>query len=441
MVRAWSVAAAFVVLAGCRSRNASTAPADAAVTAPLASSSTPVVTSASAAPMTSSSAAIALAPATTVADAGPPELGSRDTHAVVGFPGGAIEVWSRTADDTTKSELLARRLDANGAPTGAAKLVRRTSGAVEAVRAVADHGAAWIVWASDLGQREVLVAAVRADADLAKVSAPITLSREKLTAEVPEGGGDAFGLLASERLAGGLLVAARAGRYPVKCLFATQGATNCEGPSYDVFAVEPSGTFTRLARKTIDGGPAVDLLALVDVGGAAVVSAFAWHGGAEIEDTVLPLPGGVTDAGAPHFAFSPCRPPYDQQWTGDTLVTICPGDYWEAKDGRCPVSSPPIDNTCPRVSVLRPDGGVTLGAPKHVLTRAVEAHCEGGHPVLDVVHAGGRVRLDPAQAGASIPRITGWTGSAWLEIDDEGKLTRRTCGADGKLSKPVRTAR
>lgn len=128
-----------------------------------------------------------------------------------------------------------------------------------------------------------------------------------------------------------------------------------------------------------------------------------------------------------------------QQWTGDSLVTICPADTWDAKDGRCPTSSP-IEGTCPRVTVLRPDGGVVVGAPEHAFTRALETRCEAGHPVLDVVHAGGRVRLDPAQAGASIPRLAGWTGSAWLEIDDESKLTRRTCSADGKLSKPVRTA-
>ena len=430
-------------LVACRSRTAGTSPTDAAV---AATPSTPsVIASASTAPSAASALKMASAPATTV-DASAPENASRASHAVVGLPGGAIEVWSRPSDDASKSDVLARRLDARGVAVGSTKLVRRTSGAVEAVRAVADHGAVrrlgapdgvWIVWGSDLGQREVLVAAVRADADLANVSAPITLSREKVTAEATEGGGDSFGLLASQRLAGGLLVAARAGRYPVKCLLAAQGATQCQGPSYDVFAVDPTGAFRRLARRSIDGGPAVDLLALVDVGGAAVVSAFAWHGGAEIEDTVLPLPGGVTDAGAPHFAFSPCRPPYDQQWTGDTLVTICPGDYWEEKDGRCPGS--PSEGSCPRVSVLRPDGGVVLGTPKHVLTRAVEARCEGGRPVLDVVHAGGRVRLDPSQAGASIPRLTGWTGSAWLEIDDAGKLTRRTCGVDGKLSLPVRT--
>jgi hypothetical protein len=433
--------ASLVILVACRSRSTETAATDAAVAAPSASA-TPVVASTNNAPIATASAAIATAPATTVLDASVPEHTPSGAHAVASFPGGAVEVWSR-GDEAGKSDVLARRLDASGVPTGPTKLVRRTSGAVEAVRAVADHGAVWIVWSSDLGQRsdpgqrEVLVAAVRADADLAKVTTPITLSREKLTAEVPEGGEDAFGLVVSERLAGGVLVAARAGRYPVKCLFANHGATNCEGPSYDVFAIDSAGAFTKLARRTIDGGPAVDLLAVVDVGGAAVVSAFAWHGGAEIEDTVMPLPGGVGDAGAPHFAFSPCRPPFDQQWTGDTLVTICPADHWEEKYGRCPAS--PGEGLCPRVSVLRPDGGVALGGPKPAFIRAIETRCEGGHPVVEIVHAGGRVRLDPSQPGASVPRLHGWTGTALLELDDEGKITRRTCGADGKLSKPVRT--
>jgi hypothetical protein len=364
--------------------------------------------------------ALASTPTTELADAG--DVESVAASAVIAVPGGALLVYAIANGD--KSDIIGHVLDVEGRRRGSPHLLRRTSGSIGGLSIAARDGVVWIAWGASIGSDEKhLAAAIKTNATLDSVSAPITLVHETLDGGMPNHWAHVLALPS-----GGAIVATRAAGQAIRCMFAEhQPNEHCRAPGYKVIHVLPDGRTTLLAHRSVDGNP-LELAPLVDIGGAVAVRAWAWHGGAMQDDRILAYDDAITP---PTFAFSFCNPPYAQAWTGAELITLCANDFPDGQHGeRCPDTKELA--ACPRVLRSPADGGVT--DRRGSLVRAVEDACVDGHPVARIVRADGtRTTIDPTSAGAAFPRFAGWTGKVLLDVPHDSTdgarlvLVRRKC--------------
>lgn len=344
--------------------------------------------------------------------------------ALVALEGGALVVWSRHDAEAGKSDLLVASLDERGVPVGEARLLRRTSGEVLDVSASRKGGDVWIAWLSLLAadpRPRALVAAARLASDLSSVSSPITLNQFSEGDILDWPGGAMLRALALADGEG--VIAARSRK--AECTDTVEGhPTTC--PGFDLFWVRPDDTFTLAGHFGADGGDP-GLGSLVDVGTGVLFDVWAWHGGPTFASAFASRGQPI---GEPPFPLLDCRPPFSRGWTGAELVTLCPADYADEGE-RCVVDGVPAEEeTCARLSVVRP-GGKRSPAPP--LTSQKE-RCHDGHPVVEVAHAKGKLRLDPQRPGASLDLDLGeWTGRFLLSATNNGVGARRRCEPGGEL--------
>ena len=386
-------------------------------------------------------------------DAGPDESPT-ESHALVGLPGAAIEIWTHRV--VGRTEILARRLDADGAPAGPTGIVDGFEGTVPWLTATRSGANVWIAWiVSTKGGRT---------AHLGFVEGKGTTAAHVL--KVPIEGDDDATAAGSLRLApragdGGsttVAFAAVTARTPAPCADADAGNA-CHRGKWAIFGTPAlDHAFAPIADGGIDGGPGVNVDALVDLGGAIFASTSAWNDGPAVDFALAPLPvksgGALPDVHA-IVPAPPPRPPFSVAFTGDALVFRAPSQPWPEKNGKCP--RPSFEQgLCEQVAIVpvanalrdprRPDGGgpsTSASAPAAAgdagppatawlpLT-AVHELCEGGALTIELVHPNGSVRLAD-KPGAYVPELQGWTGKALLALDENGRVTKRACEG-GKLS-------
>lgn len=356
-------------------------------------------------------------------------------RALVGAPGSAIVVYAKHDASARKSDIFARPADADGRWRGGPRFLRRTSGRVAGIDVVRHDDVVWIAWTSQLDDRATtLTAAIKTNGALSSISSPVTLAQERQT-----DGAEGYWIRALALPDGGVVVAARALGLPVKCMFKEQEKVErCRAPGYKVSRIASDGTVTLLAHRAVDGNP-LEMAPLVDIGGAVVVRAWAWHGGAVTDEAVLPYDAAAKEK---TLGFGRCRPPFGQAWTGDTYVMTCFDDYLE-KGEKCPVATGSDVETCARVLRTPIDGGAPVR--RGTLVREIKDACVDGHPVLRVIAAdGSRFVVDPSKPGASVPGFGGWTGKALLALNaledqSEGplRIDRRVCRGGELVEAPV----
>lgn len=428
------VATAAIALFGSSACSKRSAPASADGSAPPTSPSA-VPSSASATARSTASAANTTSPSHDDAAAEPGNGVPAARHVVVGIDHGAVELWAESSDDGA-TYLMGRARDANGQPTEPPRRLRKTSGSVFELVATRQRDGVWIAWASDLGASDILTAAMSVDAKLAHPRAPVTLTHAKLANVAGDSGHEVGTVRIAPQASGdGVLVATAAPSGEAPCVNDVPGE-RCTGPGWDVYAIATSGSKSRILHRFLDGGPNITIAALVDVGGSAFASAWAWNGGAVVDQALVEVT--ATDAGAGHGSreiFETSRPPYTVDWTGRELVAHCPSAFWEEAKGRCP--KPGEDPSfCDQIAVASPSA---RGVAKLTPVVLMEELCKDGHPVISFDYdpsASPRknVRLE-AKRGAFVAQFVGWTGAVLLGVDDDGSITRRAC--DGaRLSPP-----
>lgn len=375
-------------------------------------------------------------------DAGPSESPT-ESHALVGLPGAAIEIWTHRV--VGRTEILARRLDADGAPAGPTGIVDGFEGTVPWLTATRSGANVWIAW--------IVSAKAGRTAHLGFVEGKGTTAAHVF--KVPIEGDDDATAAGSLRLAprageGGtqtVAFAAVTARTPAPCADADAGNA-CHRGRWAIFGT-PSfdRAFAPIADGGIAGGPGVNVDALVDLGGAIFASASAWNDGPAVDFALAPLPGKDAGASTDVHAIVPSpapRPPFSVAFTGDTLVFRAPSQPWPEKNGKCP--RPSFEQgLCEQIAIVpvanarHADGGAQgdagASATAWLPLTAVHELCEGGALTIELVHPHGTVRLAD-KPGAYVPELQGWTGKALLALDESGHVTKRTCEG-GKLPPPV----
>lgn len=212
---------------------------------------------------------------------------------------------------------------------------------------------------------------------------------------------------------GSAVVAANGPSGPAPCLRGAHPPEDrgkpCSGPGYEVVRVQPDGAVKKLHHAALDGGPEATIDALVDVGDAVVVGAFAWRGGAVYADALVPY-----GPKPPHgYGVAALRPPRQAWITAGELVTYSPDDF-------CMEEQRPV---CEGIVTYRPNRD-----RKKNLSGVVDEKaeiCDGsGQPALEMKTKAGSVRRP----------LGVWTGNAAVELDG-GKLHVRTC-KNGAIVKP-----
>jgi hypothetical protein len=332
---------------------------------------------------------------------------------------GVLLVWSRHDSETNKSEILGLQLDDRGDARGEPRLIRRTSGNILDLAVDRRDGTAWIAWVAQLSTApdlpRALIAAIQIEPDLSAMRAPITLGQfvandldtwpDRDLVDVLDLADDAAAIAATGTDA--------------ECTdIVTDRKTRCFG--FDLHWLRADGTHTVAGKAGTDGGdPGTG--ELVDVGTGVLFDIWAWHGGAT--HTTIYAPYQLPLA-TPPFPIHQCRPPFTRSWTGSELVTICPDDYSE-DDCAGGIASEP--GACTRVhTAVRDDRAVPL--------REQTRRCAAGRPVLDLRTKGGKIRLDPHAAGASIDLDLGvWTGTHAVKLTSDGARELWTCNKSGEF--------
>lgn len=254
------------------------------------------------------------------------------TRILIPTPLGALAVWAREEGDT--SEIVARAIDPRGNWNGKARLLRRTSGSVEQVAAAVSEGDLWVAWGS-ASKRSAFVATVRATLNLESVSTPLTLvttSGEGLSV-----GAHSIAITPAQK---GVAIAYPAGK--ARCKDDSGEMVPCL--EFAVSLVDRTFAQKPMFKHSLNVGPDIAIDALTDVGHGVAISAFGWHGGAEVANYYLPY-----DGSAPR-ALPSCRPPHQMHYVEGKLILFCPADFY-AKGETCPLAK---DDLCPRVAAIDP---------------------------------------------------------------------------------------
>lgn len=253
-------------------------------------------------------------------------------------------------------------------PPGPTVVLRKTSGAVDAIAAAFDGETLWVAWRSHLEGKKSMAALAGFDRDLRLTHAPRILRtfdhdgspmQDTVLMEPRPGTGE------------GVTVAAMVGLAPCRGLFPEHGPTNCQRLQIDV--IDPDGTTVRSAFRLLDGGDG-GITDLVDVGRGVVSAFFVWHGGALIDVAFVPYA-----AAEPVRELSSCGyPPVDLAWSDGALLMVCPDPSGD--DGACGGRASSPCGTLRRMTLegtpLEPDVG------HEVRFHRVMGTCKDGEPML-----------------------------------------------------------
>lgn len=399
----------------------------------------------------------------------PPVVRGRGPSTVISTRAGALWVRAVNHEADRFTDVLATTLGPDGRAFGESKLLRRTTGPVEALSASVSGEHLWVSWIAlrsedgdTGGPCEVVSVALRASADLATVEPPITLddvavfsrSSEQLGGEWwPEQVTRVFA-----RADGGALVVATGGLDRA----VIWGGERVYVPVWKEFRIEPEGAHTSVAHSAcaavLDRDEFFELAGSVyylmtgglSVTGSGFMRARLSNVGPETPEVPLPDLHDQRDlalawTGAGFAARGRIANTWgdEREWPGfarfDSLGAI-----------RTPVTPNPY--------------GLPAADDQAAWTPYTLAplRCVGGHPVATVqwrAGGGGSLTLDPTMAEHRFalsrwiapgslplpPRANGaarddesvsqlvWTGSALVGLVD-GELTRWTCAPSGRVA-------
>ena len=370
-----------------------------------------------------------------------------ESHALVGVPGGAVEIWTHRV--VGRTEVLVRRLDAEGQPTNGTHVFDGLEGNVPWLTAVHSGKRVWIGWlVSSKAGKKALVGFVDDDGKEAALAYTVPVETDddstaagsvRVAPRTVDGGHAVFGVVTAKK--------------PAPCADASAGSA-CHSAVWSVFGYRSfENKQAALRTGTIQGGANVNIDALLDLGGAIFASASGWNDGPVVDFALAPPPG--QDAGAVPLSVPapvpPPRPPFSVAFNGDALVYRAASQPWGEKKGKCP--RPSFEQgLCEQIAIVPvtkagavatvTDGGAgdagDASAPSPLgwlpLT-AVNETCADGVATIELVYPQGSIRL-ASKPGTHVPELQGWTGRALLALDENGHVTKRPCEG-GKLGPAV----
>lgn len=361
---------------------------------------------------------------------------------VVATPNGAVVVFVRPTAGR-RADIVAQRLDAEGAPVGPPRRLRTTTGPVTALDADLRGGRLWVAWVANPGGDpdaddvlgEQLVVALAVTADLGAASQPVRMLDESIGTR------------------------ARAWPFPVVEVLA-----RADGGAVVVSHTAPS----TCAHAEHDGEES-----------AVPCPGWAWHTVGP-EGRVETQREGMLAGTAPPFSLVPTREGaavlVGNDHVGDKVhlraypeTSSLDGTYWNVQSPRLATVADTTyffgryspdngDDVRPRVQVWAPGLGATWRATEAVVTGHA-LRCVDGRPLVRVSWAGGGVTLDPANPRARfdlarhlpddalptrVPALA-WAGRVLVGADPaHGTLQRwrcegaslRTVGADAHDDHP-----
>jgi hypothetical protein len=269
MRRAVPFLSALVLLAACKR--------DARLSASEGSVAAEPIASVAASALLSSSAVASAAPAFAarsetrpLEDLVPPAEGDleRPVHRL-----GKLVVWGEPDESTSTTRVVAKVGDDKP------KLLRKTSGKVRAIDAVAMGEDVVVAWASELTAGGAqLIALVTASSDLSRVTAPTTVAMVSGAVQQESH------VAVAKNPRGGVIVVHQG---PAARCALSGHETDCL--TFEVKAVSTDGKVTKLASDKLDGGPSPEYR-LLDVDGRALaVLASSMRGGRTLAGVVVPF--------------------------------------------------------------------------------------------------------------------------------------------------------
>lgn len=377
------------------------------------------------------------------------DLNATSVDRLVGLGDGAVLVRAMNREGRRATDLIATRLDADGAPVGVPRLLRRTTGPVVALDVSARGDDLWIAWGSARpageGRVDYLVAAMRATRDLATVERPVTVHDFRAM----EGDASEMAPQAIARLEVGVIAAPNRGAVVTSSAPVTRCAhgdparperTPCRG--WTVARVDAEGHLERRTEGVLahTAGPSE----LTPVGEGFAVAVSSDHVGSHTELFVEALARG----GASPFAGETLAHYRDLRLaaSGGSLYALA--QPTEADMEASALGHVRAFGAAARATRIRRDryGGEAWPA---LLSRALR--CRAGRPVIALRWTGGSGALDPTAAGGFIrwsswvsrrelPGLEGegptpplaYTGRV-LVAWDAGGWNRWRCGASGSI--------
>lgn len=283
----------------------------------------------------------------------------------VTFPDG-LELRVAAEEGTDDSVLWAQAIT----PPGPVVVLRKTSGAVDAIAAEHDGETLWVAWRSHLGEGKKSIAAIAGfDRDLKVTRSPRILRTFEHDGSPMQ---EFLLMLARPGTGAGVTVAAAVGVAPCRGLHhdSEEGPTFCQRLQIDV--IDPDGSTVRSAFRLLDGGDG-SVSDLVDVGRGVVSSFYVWHGGPLLDVAFVPYA-----ADEPVRELSPCGyPPVDLAWADGAVVMVCPDPSGERScSGRAGSPCGTLRRMSLEGAPLEPDAG------REVRFHAVTRGCKDGRPTL-----------------------------------------------------------
>jgi hypothetical protein len=300
--------------------------------------------------------------------AGPTEPLQASVEQAVTLPDGVV-LRVAAEEGFDQSVVWAQTITPPG-PPGPVVVLRKTSGAVDAIAADFDGQTLWVAWRSDLGEgKKSMLALAGFDRHLALTRPPRILrsfDHNGSPMQTP------LRVIPRPGTAAGVTVVAAVGVAPCRGLHhdREEGPASCQRLEVDV--IDPDGTTRRTAFRMLDGGDGGITGALaVDAG--VVTSFFVWHGGPLLDVAFVPY-----DPGEPVRALAPCGyPPVELAWVDGAVLMVCPDPSGETKcDGRASSPCGTLRRTTLDGKPLAPDAG------KEVRFHRATQGCKDGRPAL-----------------------------------------------------------
>ncbi len=282
-------------------------------------------------------------------------------------------------------------------PAGPTVVLRKTSGAVDAIEAAFDGRTLWIAWRSHIEGKKSMAALAGFDPDLRLTHAPRILRTFDHDGSPMQ---DVLRMTPRPGTGAGVTVAALVGTAPCRGLFShevEEGPASCQRLQIDV--VDPDGTTVRSAFRMLDGGDG-GLTDLLDVGSGVASAFFVWHGGPLVDVAFVPYA-----ATEPVRALGSCGyPPVELVWADGALVMLCPDPSGEgdACRGRAAAPCGTLRRTSLDGTPVAPDVG------HEVRFHRVTETCDGSTPVVRVSWV-----ADPAQPAIAAGHLDLPRGSTW----------------------------
>ncbi len=345
---------------------------------------------------------------TTVAHVRPTD--ANDPMTLLATPTGALFVRAVNHAGQRVSEIVATPLDRRGLPVGEPKLVRRTTGPIEALSADARGAHVWIAWHTVRVQEgeshgEHIVAAIHGNADLSTVDAPLTLVDSSYAASSYPWAYAFANVLAHED--GRAMVLSNDA--PATCqVFRYNSDDNPEwGPcaTYRISNLSPTRIDeTSSGAMEVPSGVPHAFVRLPDAIGYVVINGDVYD-----KSEITTLGWGSTHFDLP---FDPSVPSYDvvsMAWSDGVLALLMHEEDVGNDDARWGVwmHGPAALRGMPDLDPQR-----MVPVPPRVVTGPLR--CVGGHPVVRVGWEGGPrggMVFDPTHEGTSIDL------GSWADVD------------------------